>query len=277
MKKQVFTTNSFKIKAVSDKEDNREIDFVATKEVRDRQGEIISIKGIDLKNFKASPVILWSHNHDDPPIGKATKINKSGDELHIRIEYALPEEYSFADTIYKLTKGGYINALSIGFLPDYSAVEYDEKQNARIYNKTELLEVSVVNVGANQAALRKAMDDGIIDELEKKEFDIYCKKSNEFNSKNEVNSEVTKLKTDINEILQVNHKRYAEQFVDVYGEIAKIKNMNETNKSYIDKILSKIRKDTAAAQANANQTDDYSEEEMQEIMDYLEFNDKENE
>jgi len=273
MKKQVFTTNSFKIKAVSDKEDNREIDFVATKEVRDRQGEIISIKGIDLKNFKASPVILWSHNHNDPPIGKATKINKSGDELHIRIEYALPEEYSFADTIYKLTKGGYINALSIGFLPDYSAVEYDEKQNARIYNKTELLEVSVVNVGANQAALRKAMDDGIIDELERKEFDIYCKKSNEFNSKNEVSLEFNKLRNEITEYSE----KIAEQFVDVYNEIIKVEDTSKINKSYIDKILSKIRKDTAAAQANANQTEDYTEEEMQEIMDYLEFNDKENE
>jgi HK97 family phage prohead protease len=249
MKKQLFTTNSFKVKSVSDDEDNREIDFIASKEVRDRQGEIITIKGIDLKNFKASPVILWSHNHNDPPIGKATKIYKSDDELHIRIEYAPSDVYSFADTIFKLTKGGYINALSIGFLPDYSEVTYDEKKNSRIYNKTELLEVSVVNVGANQAALRKAMDDGIIDELERKEFDIYCKKSNEYNSENEVNSEEIKnIKIEIDEI-----------------------------KTCINKVSEEIRKDSAAAQANANsQTDDYTEAEMEEIMDYLEFNDKEN-
>mgnify|MGYP001378558787 CR=1 FL=1 len=273
MKRQLFTTNSFKVKAVSDDEDNREIDFIATKEVRDRQGEIITIKGIDLKNFKASPVILWSHNHNDPPIGKATKINKKDDELHIRIEYATPEEYSFADTIFKLTKGGYINALSIGFLPDYSEVVYDDKKNARIYNKTELLEVSVVNVGANQAALRKAMDDGIIDELERKEFDIYCKKSNESNSENEVNSDITKLRNDI----QTYSEEVAKDFIECFNEIENIKNTNERNKFYIDKVCEYIRKDAAAAQANANsQTDDYTEAEMEEIMDYLEFNDKEN-
>lgn len=252
---RIFTTD-FKTKSV--KEDTREVDFVATKEIKDRQGEVIKIDGIDLKNYKKNPIILWAHNHNDLPIGKATKLNKNDGELGVRIQFADASEYSFADTVYKLVRGGYLGALSIGFLPDYKQVIYDEKSNSRIYNSVELLEISVVPVPANQASLvSKAISDGVIDDIEFNEWNSFNEQALlKMSSETE---ELTKLKTKIDELTN------------------EVKNIKEVNKSYIDTVFNQVRKDAAAAQANANsQTDDYTEAEMEEIMDYLEFNDKEN-
>ena len=167
-----FFTNSFEIKA--DKENKRTMEFIASKEVADRDNEIIKIKGIDLKNYKKNPIILWSHNRNDLPIGKATRITKSGDTLKMKVQFADYETNPFADQVYRLLKGGYLNATSIGFMPDYEKVEYNEKKRQRIFNKVELFELSIVNVPANQEALatgksiNKAFEDGVItsDELE---------------------------------------------------------------------------------------------------------------
>jgi len=165
-----FYTNSFEIKA--DKEDKRTMEFIASKEVADRDNEVIKIKGIDLKNYKKNPVILWSHNRNDLPIGKAVRITKSGDTLKMKIQFADYETNPFADQVYRLLKGGYLNATSIGFMPDYEKVEYDEKKRQRIFNKVELFELSIVNVPANQEALatgksiNKAFEDVVITEEE---------------------------------------------------------------------------------------------------------------
>jgi hypothetical protein len=41
----------------------------------------------------------------------------SGDRLMGDIRFAPPEVYEFADTIFKLIDGGFINSVSVGFLP----------------------------------------------------------------------------------------------------------------------------------------------------------------
>jgi HK97 family phage prohead protease len=147
----------------------------------------VKVAGINIKNYKdKNPVILWAHNYSQPPIAKATKVTKSKDgTLKIRAQFPEMEEYGFADTIYKLLKGGYLNAVSIGFMPAdvEDAVEHvDPKKNKgarRIFHKTELLEVSVVPVPANPEALlqtrgiQKALEDKVVDEGELKELEMY--------------------------------------------------------------------------------------------------------
>jgi HK97 family phage prohead protease len=189
--KRIFTT-SFVAKAASDKEENREIDFIASKEIVDRYNDIVAINGIDLKNYKDNPVILWAHNSTQPPIGKATKITKKGDELRVRITFAPPEVYSFADTIYKLVKNGFLNALSIGFIADYDSIEVNAKTNVRVFKKSELVEISAVPVPANSQALvvGKALEAGVVDEVEMNEFKLYCEEAEKSLDKPEVKVEV---------------------------------------------------------------------------------------
>ena len=175
MEKQIRKFYNFDIK--SDKED-RTITCTGSVEKIDRDGEVISVKGMDLKNYKANPVVLFAHKYDSLPIAKAEKVWKSGDELKFKIKFATEVENPQAEYVYKLMKGGFINAFSIGFIPDYKEITYPEKPDGkkipyRIIEKSELLEISVVPVPANASALisvRKTFDDafaeGIIDKEE---------------------------------------------------------------------------------------------------------------
>jgi HK97 family phage prohead protease len=181
MDKKIYKFFDIEIKSTD--EEKREIVAVGSKQVSDRDGDIVKIDGIDLKNYKKNPVVLWSHRHDDLPIGKATKVWKEDNKLMFKIQYAKPEEYGFADTVYKLTKGGYINAFSIGFAPDWDKAEKNEKSKyGYVFNKSELFEISAVPVPANPMALvqsksiKKAVEDKVIDDLELKEIELYLKK-----------------------------------------------------------------------------------------------------
>ncbi len=111
---------------------------------RDRDGEIVEPKGIELKDYSANPVLMWAHNYGQPAIGKAlwSKTDEKG--LICKFQFAPTQ---FADEIYQLYKGGYQRAFSIGFIP----VEFD--QQTKTHKKISLLEVSAVPVPANQSAL----------------------------------------------------------------------------------------------------------------------------
>jgi len=180
MEKQIFKPFNIEVKSVD--EDKREITAVGSQQKVDRDGDVIKVDGVNLKNYKKNPVVLWSHNHNDPPIGRTKRVWKDGGKLMFKIEYAPPETYSFADTIYKLTKSGYINAYSIGFVPDWEAADANKKSGGFTFNKTELLEISAVNVPANPTALvesksiQKALEDEVIDNTEAEEMLYYLKK-----------------------------------------------------------------------------------------------------
>lgn len=66
-------------------------------------------------------------------------------------EFADAETHSFADTIFRLLKGGFLRATSVGFRP----LEYVENATRRGYDflRQTLLEFSVCNVPANSSAL----------------------------------------------------------------------------------------------------------------------------
>ena len=165
--------------------EDRVVEFIATKEVVDRDGDIVKVSGLNVKNYKKNPVILLNHDRRGLPVGKAVRVVKSGGELKVKIKFADPEEYSVADTVYKLVKGGYINAVSMGLMPDWETMEYKEdkktKKRIRTINKADILEISIVTVPANQEALvtgkslQKALEDKVIDELELKELEMSVK------------------------------------------------------------------------------------------------------
>jgi len=180
-KKLIHKQYDIEIKSVDD--EKREIVAVGSQQKVDRDGDIVKVDGIDFSAYKKNPIVLWSHKHSDPPIGKTERVWKDGNKLMFKINYADAETYSFADTIYKLTKGGYINAFSIGFAPDWKEAEPNEKSGGYNFNKTELLEISSVNVPANAGALiqtrsiQKAMEDKVIDDVELKEVELYLEKN----------------------------------------------------------------------------------------------------
>lgn len=147
--------------------EERTIDFLGSTEARDRMDEVILTSGWDLKNYKKNPVFMWAHDYGSPPIGKALNVRKTEEGLRFRVKFASQEAYPFADTIFRLYEGGYLNAVSVGFQPLAHEEGDGEKQPRRTYTKAELLELSAVPVPANQDALRLAVSKGIVTEEER--------------------------------------------------------------------------------------------------------------
>lgn len=161
----------------------RQYEFIASTADMDRDGEVISADGWDLKNFKKNPVILFGHDYRSLPIGKATKIGVRDGKLMNVVEFPPEGTYEFADTVQRLVDTGYLKTQSVGFIPrkwDDGDFE-DEKSNKprRTYTKQELLEISIVPVPSNPNALMNAVKEGVIttkqfETITKPEYECEC-------------------------------------------------------------------------------------------------------
>ena len=129
------------------------IEAIVATESEDRHGEILELKGLDTSKYMKNPVVLWAHDYSQPPIGKTLTLKKKDGKLIAKVKFAIDED-SFAHKIYKLYKGGYMKAFSIGFIPK----EIDDNR----YTKAEMIEHSSVPIPANSEALALAISKGII-------------------------------------------------------------------------------------------------------------------
>lgn len=128
----------------------------------DRAGDTIDPKGWELDPFSKNPVALWAHQSYMPPIGKASNVGVVSKRLMGDIQFATADDYEFADTIYRLTKGGYINACSVGFNPlEWSFVNDKDRPYGIDFKRQELLEISPCPVPCNGNALAQARAKGI--------------------------------------------------------------------------------------------------------------------
>ena len=142
--------------------ENRTVPFVASTATIDRYGDIIEQEGWMLDFYKRNPVGLLNHDSRSLPIAKAIKCGIVNGVLFALMQFAKVDEYPVADTTFKLIQGGYLNAMSVGFIPLEFKYRYEEVPEGedpkpwpvgRIYTKSELLENSVVTVPANPEAL----------------------------------------------------------------------------------------------------------------------------
>jgi HK97 family phage prohead protease len=141
----------------------RRATFVASDESVDRYGDIIRASGWDLSHFKNNPVLLFGHDSSAVPIGKVSEIGVDGSRLVATAEFRPEGDSAAADDVYSALKGGFLNAVSVGFLPtkapNYIWKNGDEKTGILTgfeFIAQELLELSVVPVPANPQALALA-------------------------------------------------------------------------------------------------------------------------
>lgn len=128
----------------------------------DRMGDTIDPDGWDLTSFTPNPVALWAHDSSAPSIGRASDVAVEGARLMGDITFADADTYPFADTIYRLIQGDFLNAVSVGFLPlEYVFVEGPERPWGIDFKRQELLEISVCPIPANPNALGAARAKGI--------------------------------------------------------------------------------------------------------------------
>jgi HK97 family phage prohead protease len=129
-----------------------EVEFVVSTDAWDSHGERIDVGGIDLKEFKKNPVVLWGHDGFNLPIAKATKVWKESNRLMARAKFYLKDD--FARKVYEYIIDGYLQAVSIGGMVQ----EWGE--DGLTIAKLIMKEFSVVSVPANAEALvaNKSLD-----------------------------------------------------------------------------------------------------------------------
>lgn len=145
-------------KAESIDEKNYSIDFIMTIEdpKGDRHGDMVDVDTIKYEEFEAkNPVVLPAHDHNAMAVAKVVNIRKEivdGKKALVGTVIFAVEEYDLAKTYWNLYKGGFMNAVSIGFIPESGEMV----DGVFVLYGSELLELSFVSIPANQLALAKA-------------------------------------------------------------------------------------------------------------------------
>ena len=143
-------------------EGDRTIEHILSDESVARDGHTILTAGWRLDSFRANPVYLWAHDTGAPPIGRFLEIGPVGAQLRGTVKYAERDEFPFADTIFRLTKSGFINASSVSWLPIKWKYAADKSRPGGIdFSEVELIEASSVPVPALASALVSARAAGI--------------------------------------------------------------------------------------------------------------------
>lgn len=154
------------VEAKADETDGgRTIRVRASTAAPDRDNDTISVHGWDLGNFVKNGPFLWAHDSHSPPVGRSIRTWVEDEALKSVVQFPTEEEagahFAFADSIYRLYKAGYLNAVSVGFSPKEWVMAEARGEFAFDFKKQELLEISAVPVPANPEALieaRKSID-----------------------------------------------------------------------------------------------------------------------
>ena len=141
-------------------------------EKKDRMGDIVRVDGIDTKDYKKNPVVLYSHDYWSkdplPVIGKNVGFITEGKKLFAKTQFLNPDEVSpklkdLINDLWYLNKSK-LMGWSIGFIPTETDDIKDKEDHWVGYDfkKSELLEYSNVIIPANQDAINNAFQKGMV-------------------------------------------------------------------------------------------------------------------
>lgn len=159
-KSDCLVTKDLEIK-LGDVEDRTASFIISTGSV-DTSGDTVNPDGFDFSNFDKNPQVLWQHNRDQLPIGKCISHQKIENGHIATVEFVPAEISPFAEQVFQMVKGGFLNAVSIGFIPTdldpNSFGGYD-------IHELSLFEFSIVTVPCNPECL-------VVNKPQEKAFDI---------------------------------------------------------------------------------------------------------
>ncbi|MGH9427503.1 MAG: HK97 family phage prohead protease [Terriglobia bacterium] len=144
----------------------QEVVAVLSTDTVDRDREVVLPSGIDLRNYRKNPVVLFGHDMS-LPVGKALYVKTENETLVGKVKFATTQ---FAIDVFKLYQEKILRAFSIGFMPqkggppeEKEIVEKPSWAKARwIIRACELYEFSSVSVPANPEALATAISKGML-------------------------------------------------------------------------------------------------------------------
>ena len=182
MKFEKGKSNKKDISVITEDIGERTVRFTISKEVVDRDGDILRASGVDFTNYMKNPVFLSFHNSREFPLGKVVRFWVEGNTVKADVYFPTVEELSthpeqasekakLVDFTYHCYKTGMLNAVSVGFIP----LEWEEIKDGNMIigwdiKRWELLEFSAVAVPANQDAIAEAVKSFGLDESVVKEY-----------------------------------------------------------------------------------------------------------
>jgi hypothetical protein len=157
------------------------VDYIASNETIDCYDEVIAATGWRFTRFAKNAPFVDSHNYwsIERLLGKVVSANVQGKNLVERVQWAkdVPEA-RLAQLGWKMTEGGFLKAVSVGFYPvrwvrnggegwnaavQALGIKIEEAQAIRyIYLEQEQIELSSCIIGANPDALAKAHKEGCV-------------------------------------------------------------------------------------------------------------------
>lgn len=157
------------------------VDYVASNEALDSYSEVVAASGWRFTRFAKNAPFVDSHNYWslDKLLGRVTSATLDGKNLVERVQWAKNvEENRLAQLGWKMTLGGFLKAVSVGFIPvryvrnggdgwsqalTQLGISAEAGANIRyIYLEHEQIELSACIIGANPEALAKSYDAGCI-------------------------------------------------------------------------------------------------------------------
>jgi hypothetical protein len=157
------------------------VDYIASDETPDCYDEVIAAKGWRFTRFAKNAPFVDSHEYCSiaSQLGIVTSFQVRNKQLVERVKWAKDvQENSLAQLGWKMTLGGFLKAVSVGFFPVRSVcmgdadwgktiaamnIPADVAPNiCRIFLEQEQIELSACIIGANPNALAKAHKDGCV-------------------------------------------------------------------------------------------------------------------
>jgi HK97 family phage prohead protease len=139
----------------------RQAEFVISSEAVDSYGTVFKMDGWKLERYNRNPVVSYNHSimsgNPDNIIGTSTVFVEDG-KLIGRVTFEPADENPLAEKVYNKIKRGTLKMASIGAIPvkgDWGKKDKGENPDVLYFREQELIEWSVVPVGANPEAHKR--------------------------------------------------------------------------------------------------------------------------
>lgn len=153
-------------------EETRTVEFIISSADKDRHGTVLNMKGWQLDNFNANPIVGYQHNvyghnlcypdNPDNVLGPG-RAYLEGDKLIGAVTFEEKEINPLAEKIFQKVLNGTLRATSVGFL-EVGEGKYGDgeerqggKEETYYFAGQELLEFSIVNIPSNPKAVGRSI------------------------------------------------------------------------------------------------------------------------
>ena len=116
----------------------------------DREGDRVKPEGGDFSKYLKNPILVWSHDYKEIPIGSVTQLEVVPGE-GVKASWKWLKDDLFADRIKNAWDQGVVRASSIGFIAHQTE---PNETGGRDINQWEMLELSLCAIPMNPEAVR---------------------------------------------------------------------------------------------------------------------------